>query len=359
MNRILYASGGSGGHLAPAIALAQKSRKTSNAIAWISTTRKAVDRRMQEAYRDLEFVSLYSAPLQGNPILRLFALGQTIRGVWQASRFLEGKRIDHVFATGGFGCVPAILGAWILGLPVSMHESNSVAGKVTRWFRPGLTQLYGTRLMRKKYTQEGSVKITGFPIRQDFEVPKKTDAKTRLKLDPSRPVITIFGGSQGAMALTKAVEHCSENWEKNGYQLICVTGPNNYQPKGDRNHGIRMIPFVEEMGVLLAATDVLVARSGAGSIAEIAEAGCPSLLIPLPGSADQHQQYNADAFVSNGCAELLTQEDIGELEERVEGLIGNPEKLDDMRSKLAEWAKQNTIDSVLNDLCQISKGMIV
>ncbi len=358
MNRILYASGGSGGHLAPAIALAQKSRESGNAIAWISTTRKAVDRRMQDAYRDLEFVSFHSAPFLGNPILRLFALVRTIWGVWQASQFLERKRIDHVFATGGFGCVPAIVGALILGLPVSMHESNSVAGKVTRWFRPGLTRLYGTRLMSRKYRQKGKVNITGFPIRQDFEIPEKADAKARMKLDPSKPVVTIFGGSQGAMALTQAAEKCSESWEDR-YQLICVTGPNNYQPKEERNHRIRMIPFVEQMGVLLAATDVLVARSGAGSIAEIAEAGCPSLLVPLPGSADQHQQYNADAFVSNGCAELLKQEDIVELEERVEGLIGNPEKLVDMRSKLAVWAKQNTIDSILDDLCQISKGMIV
>ena len=352
MSAVLYASGGSGGHLAPAIALAQRSTETKKRqhTVWVSTTTKQVDRRLQEAYGELHFKSFRSAPLTGRIGALIRAVFVNTLAVFEATGFLVRIRADAVLATGGFGCAPVLAASCLLGVSAFLHESNSVPGKVSRWFRPVLKRFFRTRLLREEYVVGKNGKVVGFPLRRDFKVIEKKLAKKNLGLDADVPLVTIFGGSQGAKALTVAAESHAESWEAKGYQVICVSGPGNYQPDVSKIGGFKLLPFVDDMGCLLSATDVLVARSGAGSIAEIANAQCPSILVPLPGSADNHQFYNAKAFRDAGCSVMLEQDRLVELEEKVDNLLRNEQLRENLIDRMRAWSEDNSISEIIREV---------
>jgi len=359
MKNIFFASGGSGGHLAPAIALSQRAENTGKYRVWVGTTRKAVDLRMIEKYPTIDFVNFPSAPLVGGLLRKILAVGTNLWGALQVIRFFVIKRIGWVGATGGFGCVPVVIAAGLTGIPIVLHESNSVPGKVTRWFKPVFQKIYVTRLISGTYRAWKNTVVTGFPLRGDFQCCGKGEGKSKLGINLEKPLITVFGGSQGAKALTiKAVEMADE-WTGMGYQVICVTGPDNHQPESKLPDEFIVQEFIEDMGLLLSATDVLVARSGAGSIAEIAEAGCTGILVPLPGSADNHQLYNAKAFVDAGCALYLDQGRLDEVGEWVEQLIEDGPLRAKMVTNLRTWAEQNSGNRLMDDLFSNREGIAI
>jgi len=364
MNPVLYASGGSGGHLAPAIALAQAGAKLQGRVRrdWVSITRKPVDTRMCQQYPELRFVAFSSAPFLPRPLQLVQALVCTLQGTAEALVFLRRHRIGQVVATGGFGCVPVMLAAGLLGLPLWLHESNSIPGKVTRWFRPVLRKVYVTRLLHPKYRHWRNARETGFPIREDFRASLTPTPKAALGLESEKPLITIFGGSQGAKALTQMAETCGKHWVKQGYQVVCVTGSGNYQPTWDAitRKDAKVFPFIEDMGALLKATDLLIARSGAGSIAEIAAAGCPSILVPLPGSADDHQRHNANVFAAHGCGLTLEQADLDCVQAWVSQLLSSPDVVERMKSSMRTWTKENRIARLIRDIYGgVREGVVV
>lgn len=355
MSAVLYASGGSGGHLAPAIALAQEEigQFGKRREVWVGTTKKVVDQRLQRGHPELSFRSFTSRPLVGGPLGAFQAFFQNLVGMMDAARFLNGRCVSRVMATGGFGCVPVLSAAILLGIPVLLHESNSVPGKVSRWFCCLSLRFYVTRLFQSNRLNGWRRTISvGFPLRKNFGPIDKREAKQKFGMDVDKPLVTVFGGSQGARSLTKAAERNSKQWVGKGYQVICVTGPGNYQPEfcvQDRGR-INVIAFVDDMAALLSATDVLIARSGAGSIAEIAKIGCPSILVPLPGSADDHQQMNAAVFASAGCAEILDQDRLDLLEEKVDKVLDDAQFRREMIDSLNEWSSENSVSKVVNEL---------
>lgn len=354
MKRLLFASGGSGGHLAPAIALAQLSRRLAPCHTWIATTQKRVDQRMQRRYPDHAFISLDSSPLTGALRSRLAALGRTGKGMFQAFHGFHRHRFDLVVATGGFGCVPVLIAAIVLGVPFVLHESNGIPGRVTRRFASAARWIFVTRLMDAVHQRRlPRTRLTGFPIRQDLRLSEKACAKRALGFDANRALIGFLGGSQGASALTQA----ARDWVSQGLpeplQAICIVGPHSdvedgvAGPSRAQADRVRWVSFVEDMGTFLSAVDVLVARAGAGSIAEIASAGCPSILVPLPSAADDHQRANARRFEAHGCAAVCEQSQLSGLPDRVLQLLGDAESLAAMRKAMQDWVAQESVHAMV------------
>lgn len=348
MKRVVFASGGSGGHLAPAIALAQQTMDRG-VQPWVVTTEKQVDIRMREAYGSLDFIGWKGVAYNGS-IESLFHFTLSFfKSFPLALWFLKRKRIELVVTTGGFGSAPVILASLILGIPVFAHESNSVPGKVTRLFASFFALLYFTRLFWSSRLAK-SCRITGFPLRTDLSQSEPGQAKLKLGFEPERKLITLFGGSQGSKRLTEFTETVSPSLLEAGYQVLCVTGPGNYKPEVELVSGMKYVSFVEDMGALYTATDLLIARSGAGSIAEIAHYGCPVVLVPLPGSADQHQLRNAEVFVQSGAAILCEQEKLEHLGSKVVSIIENLNLLKSMIESQKEWALRNRMDDFLSNI---------
>jgi UDP-N-acetylglucosamine--N-acetylmuramyl-(pentapeptide) pyrophosphoryl-undecaprenol N-acetylglucosamine transferase len=358
MKRVVFASGGSGGHLAPAIALAQRTIELG-VRPWIVTTEKQVDKRMREAYGSFDFISWKGVAYDGSIVsLFLFALSFA-KSLPHAFWFLHRNRIELVVTTGGFGSTPVILAALMMGIPVFAHESNSVPGKVTRLFASFFTQLYFTRLLWNPSRISKSSCITGFPLRTDLSQYETDEAKLKLGFEPNQKLITIFGGSQGSKRLTAFAETESRKLSEAGYQMLCVTGPGNYTPAVEAVAGIKYISFVEDMGALYCATDLLIARSGAGSIAEITSYNCPVVLVPLPGSADQHQAKNAEVFARSGAAIICEQDKLEDFGSDIVSIIENLDLLKKMVVSQQDWTLHNRMDDLLFNIVSETRGLLV
>ena len=349
MKRVVFASGGSGGHLAPAIALAQQSM-AYGVRAWIATTEKQVDKRMRESYPELDFIGWKGVGYDGS-LKTLIGFGlHLLKSLPLVLRFLDCERIDLIVTTGGFGSAPVILSAIGIGIPVFAHESNSVPGKVTRLFASLFSCLWFTRLLPRSCKRVRSTRITGFPLRSNLSVSEKREAKVSLGLDPDRKLVTVFGGSQGSKRLTEFAEEAGPQLIAKGLQLLCVTGPANYMPSGKPPAGLRYMNFVEDMGALYSATDLLISRAGAGSIAEIARYGCPVVLVPLPSSADQHQLKNAEAFSSAGAGILLEQNGLDDFARELIPLIENQQILQKMIEAQQDWNRGNSVTDMISEI---------
>lgn len=355
MKTVLLASGGSGGHLAPAIALAQ--RLGRNGIrAGISTTRKGVDQRLQSRYPDLDFVAM--SPARGNGGARglLVFAAEMVAAVWKSARYLDQARVDLVLATGGFGCAPVATAACLLGIPLQIHESNSVPGKLSSWFRPVSVVTWVTRLLDEGSYWRRSRRVieTGLPMRVEFEPGKMRDAKLGLGLDPDLPVLTVFGGSQGSKALNQWAADASGDLRNAGVQVVCVCG--NAGMQGPVPENIRIIDFCDDMPGLYSASDFIIARSGSGTLSELAAFGVPSVLVPYPYAAADHQTKNARRFAEAGCGVVLPEAELDSATALIREWMGDATRMQACRKNLARWHAGNPIGRLIDALARVDGG---
>jgi UDP-N-acetylglucosamine--N-acetylmuramyl-(pentapeptide) pyrophosphoryl-undecaprenol N-acetylglucosamine transferase len=339
MKRWVFSSGGSGGHLAPAIALSQILHQTGDASV-ILTTEKQIDQEMRSRYPELRFVGIPSLPPGKSPAGMLRFAVTFFKSVGTALNCLHQNRCTHLMATGGFGCAPAMAAAILLGLRMHAHESNAVAGKVVRLFSPWLDALFVTGLYRSKGTPWACPTFkAGLPLRGDLQRLPPESAKKQLGMPANQAILGVLGGSQGAQSLNRIALEWARSEQSNGWKILCICGPAKAGLPDANAIPERMIllPFVRDMAACYGACDRIVARSGAGTLAEIAAFQVPSLLIPLPHSADDHQRLNALHFSDNEAAwvEAESTMNIDSLTRLTEQ--ADPVRLSKMKAALKAW----------------------
>lgn len=355
MKTVLLASGGSGGHLAPAIALAQCLR-AQGLSPIVSTTRKGVDRRLQVRYPDLDFVVMSPARKgEGLRAKAAFAVEMAV-AVWRSATFMNRTGTDLVFATGGFGCAPVATAACLLGIPLQIHESNSVPGKLSSLFRSVSQVTWVTRLLNESCGWRNSrrVKETGVPLRAEFQSRAMKEAKVDLGLDPNRPVVTVFGGSQGARSLNNWAITGTSSLRGSGVQIVCVSGPSGLHELVP--DGIKVIDFCDDMPGLYSASDLIIARSGSGTLSELAAFGVPSVLVPYPYAAADHQLENARRFACAGCGVLLEENELDRAEELISHFLADPDWMQACRVNLGRWDAGNSVDRLVRELAMPDHG---
>lgn len=355
MKTVLLASGGSGGHLAPAIALAQRLR-SEGLRTIVSTTRKGVDRRLQVRYPDLEFVVMSPARKGEGVRAKVEFAVEMAAAVWWSAVFLNRTGTDLVFATGGFGCAPVATAACLLGVPLQIHESNSVPGRLSSLFRPASAMTWITRLFGDSsgWRQSRRVVETGVPLRAEFKCRDMSEAKADLGLDPLRPVVTVFGGSQGARSLNNWASTGTSHLRALGVQIICVSGPSGIlEPVPD---DIRIIDFCGDMPGLYSASDMIIARSGSGTLSELAAFRVPSVLVPYPYAAADHQLENARRFACAGCGVLLREHELERAGDLIARFLADPDWMQACRLNLRQWNAGNGVDGLVRELAKRDKG---
>lgn len=337
MNRVMLASGGSGGHLAPAIAISRvlSSRNIQNRIL---TTEKQVDQVMRNAHADCEFDGIPAVAFVGLRGLSVAFLKNWLvalcKTIWAMHQFQPKK----VLATGGFGSIPPVVVGALFGKQVYIHESNSVSGRVTRWLGRLCQNVFVTRLLMHDESRLNYY-LTGFPLR-NLEYEGRKEATSA-----GAKTVLVLGGSQGATALNNWLSELKVA-DYEGIKFYGICGPLNQIPKAS-NVDVEWIRFVENMSSLYRKTDVVIARSGAGTIAELAHCRCPAILVPLPSSADDHQFENAKSFEQAGCSTTVEQNNLVRLEETLRDLLNSEHRREMMKCAQQEWDKGNKIDNLL------------
>jgi len=352
----LLSCGGTGGHLSPGIALAEGLvARGHRAVLLIS--HKKVDTRLAAKYPQLRFVPIAGTPFGLHPgVLGRFLVSQA-KGFVAGRRLVRTERPAAIVGFGGFTTASIILAGALRGVPVALHEANRVPGKSVRHL---------ARFARRVYLPPGialpgrdcaKLRAAGLPVRAEIARRPRPEAVCSLGLDPAYQVLVVFGGSQGATPLNTWAREAVAPLAARGIQLACVTGlgkgeaqfTDSAGPAGARLRSVT-IPFCDDVAGLLSAADLVVARAGAGSLAEFARIGAPAVLIPFPQAADDHQRANAAYFAAQGGGVVLPQEKIAELTALATSLLGDAVRLTSFRAGLARLDEAASLDFILDDL---------
>jgi UDP-N-acetylglucosamine--N-acetylmuramyl-(pentapeptide) pyrophosphoryl-undecaprenol N-acetylglucosamine transferase len=328
--RLLIAASGTGGHLFPAIALAQE--LPDYQIEWLGVPDRLETQLVPQQYK-LNTISVEGFQ-KGFGISSLLTLGKLIGSVLQVRKLLQTGKFQGVFTTGGYIAGPAVIAARSLGIPVILHEANALPGKVTRFFGPWCSAVALGFEVAAKYLPRAKTIYTSTPVRSQFLEPG-IEASLDLPIPENVPLIVVFGGSQGAVAINKLVRQCATAWFDAGAWVVHLTGDND--PEADRLKHPQYIslPFYNNMAALLRRANLAISRSGAGSLTELAVCGLPAILIPYPFAAEDHQTYNAQVFTSVGAALMCKQPELTaeKLQTEVLRLLQSPQELQAMGEK--------------------------
>jgi UDP-N-acetylglucosamine--N-acetylmuramyl-(pentapeptide) pyrophosphoryl-undecaprenol N-acetylglucosamine transferase len=302
---VIIACGGTGGHLTPGIALAE--RLTDAGLRCILlTSHKNVDARLLEKYPALQFRRAPGTGLTWTPrgVLR-FAISQA-RALCFATRLFRAERPSVFVSFGGFLTLGPALASRRAGVPVVLHEANRVPGKAVRLLGKLATRVWLPPGVRLPFAP-GVLRHAGFPVRREIAPLPRDAARRALGLPEGGRLLLVLGGSQGAAPLNAWVLANRHRFTADA-RVLCVCGPEKNIPP-DTEH-VRFIPFCDRMPEALSAADLALARSGAGSIAEFIACALPSVLVPFPLAADDHQTANARHLAALGAARCITQKNL-------------------------------------------------
>ncbi|MEO0532604.1 MAG: undecaprenyldiphospho-muramoylpentapeptide beta-N-acetylglucosaminyltransferase [Cyanobacteria bacterium P01_A01_bin.123] len=326
--RLLIAASGTGGHLFPAIATARY--LDDYKIEWLGVPDRLETQLVPDSYLlHTICVGGFQGPM-GLGSLRLIM--QLMQAVVRVRQLLKQGQFQGVFTTGGYIAAPAIIAARSLGLPAILHESNALPGKVTRWLSPWCTVVaLGFQDASLRLPKASSVSV-GTPVRSQFLNPSPaplTELLGDLTIPTDALLIVIVGGSQGALAVNRLVRAAAPAWLADGAWIVHQTGQND--PDVDslsHPHYIHQ-PFFDQMAPLLHRANLVISRAGAGTLTELAVTRTPSLLIPYPFAAEDHQSYNAAVFAAAGAAQVCRQADLTAdgLREKVMDLLRDRDQL--------------------------------
>lgn len=340
--KIAIAGGGTGGHLFPALAVGEVLLERGHEVL-IFISEKEVDALAIRGRSEFRFEKL---PSVGMPKLfspAIFTFFKRFNASFSpCRRIFREFRPDAVLGMGGFtSTAPILAGKW-QGVPTFVHESNAIPGKANRLNGRLVDRVLLGFEECKRFFPKARCEVTGTPIRRSLkERMLREEALAVFGLEPGCPTILVMGGSQGAKGINDAVRAAApilgaEAREAQGnqpLQFIHLTGADGVEETreayGKAGLAAHVAPFCHEMGAAYSAADIVIARSGAASLAEIAHYALPSILIPYPYAAENHQQFNAEVFARAGAATLLKEADTtGErLATLVRHLSGNPEAL--------------------------------
>jgi len=338
--RLVFAGGGTGGHLFPGIALAQGHAGES---LFLCTTR-AFDAR-QLAHYGLEHESI-DAPRLPEAILSPMRM---VRAVRKAALVLRAFRADAVVGVGGYGSAPTLAAAKAMGIPYALLEQNVRPGRTNRLASKGARRVYG------QWEQAGAhfgsrYRHTGSPLRRDFRTLPRVEARAKLGLDCGR-VVGVVGGSQGAQQLNEMALHAWKRLdaERASVTFLHLAGASAgdfakaYAANGLR---ARVVEFERDMGAFYSACDLVVSRAGGIAIAELAAAGVAAALVPYPQAAEDHQRANARAL---GEAAWVVEEP-EPLAALVSKLVSGDPAFDNRARNLARLARPDAARAILGDL---------
>ncbi len=311
--KVMFAGGGTGGHLYPAVAMAEELQKLrpGTEVSFAGTQRgiEAVEiprlgyRLHLFRVRGLRRGLSPAALLANAGVLADFAGAMA-----GALRLLGEERPDVVVGTGGFVSGPLLLAAQVLGRKTLIQEQNAYPGVTTRLLALRATEVHlsfpGSRRFLKR--AEG-VYISGNPARA-FPRRDREEARETFGLDPGQPTLLVFGGSRGASSINEAVRRWIVDGTLGEASLVWQTGELDYESVREEFRPSRQLwigPYIDDMGSAYAAADLVLCRAGASSVAELTNLGKPAVLVPYPHATGDHQRHNAEALVREGAAELV------------------------------------------------------
>lgn len=370
--KVIIAAAGTGGHINPGIAIANKikEKEPDSEIIFIGTERGIENDLVPRAGYKLKTVDAYgiSKKISVKTIKNNI---KTIKGFSQAKKIIKEFSPDIVIGTGGYICGGAISSAYKLGIPTVIHESNAYPGKATKFLNKKLTKiLLGFKDAEKFFDDKTKLVVTGNPTKvkeEKISEEEKRKILQELGLTTTLPTILVFGGSQGAKAINDAMIPLIKEKKNDKYQIIWSVGPKQYDIIKeeflkddidiDKIKNTKIVPYIYNMSEIMNSIDVIVSRSGAMTITEISLVGKPAIFIPLPSMSANRQVDNAKVLEKLGAAKIILNEEVNSknLSNTIDELLQNPEELKQMGQRAKQIATYNVEEKIYDEIKKVVK----
>lgn len=360
--KVIFAGGGTGGHLMVGLSTAEEIRSRFNSAEIIFFgTGKELERHCVER-QGFQFRHMSARKWNGSYTSIFPFVTTLLAGVVESLFEMRKFKPDIVIGLGGYASAAPIIAAKLLSIPSVLLEQNVIPGKANRLLSRWVDEVYcHWRSSMKWFGSAKVVRVTGTPIRKDI-IHSQKQYFDKFGMNPSKKTILITGGSQGAQAINEVILRCLPKLEQlsNTIQIIHCTGEYSYEAAKAAYRQTKIDAFVcsflDDMGAALRTADVIIGRAGATTIAEITSVGIPAILIPYPYAADNHQYWNAMEVVSNGAGYLLQQIDLTpeKIIELITDVLGNQEKYERMRMFSKGMGIPHAASRVVDNICRVT-----
>lgn len=364
MKRVIISGGGTGGHIFPAVAIADELKRQFPQIdiLFIGAEGKMEMEKVPQA--GYKIIGLPIVGLQRKLTLKNLALPfKIVNSMLLAKKTIKQFDPEVVIGVGGYASGPTLKMASILKIPTLVQEQNSFAGKTNILLAKKADKLCVAYDGMEKFFPKEKIVITGNPVRLEVtQIEGKRDEAFRFYgLDSSKPAILVIGGSLGARTLNESVIGEIEKLQQQGVQVLWQCGKLYYDEltsrlKGRDVSGIHLTQFISRMDLAYALADVIVSRAGAISVSELCLVHKASILVPSPNVAEDHQTHNAMALVNKRAAILIKDSEAkGKLIDEAIGLVENEEKQRELSENIAQMGRPDATKDIVNEILKIKK----
>jgi UDP-N-acetylglucosamine--N-acetylmuramyl-(pentapeptide) pyrophosphoryl-undecaprenol N-acetylglucosamine transferase len=366
--RFIISGGGTGGHIFPALAIANQIKKEvpDADILFIGAENKMEMKRVPDAGYPIEGLKIYgvSRDFSLKGIMSNLKLPFVLFKAYnKAKRIIRFFNPDVVIGVGGFASGPALRAATALKIPAVIQEQNSYPGMTNRWVAKKVQKIFVAYEGLEKYFPKEKIVLTGNPVRAEISqvVKKREEAFEYFGLDPNKKTILVMGGSLGARSINQTIASNMDTFNNPQLQLIWQTGELFYKTLPPhwiqiQNENIKIVPFIQRMDHAYSVADLIVSRAGALAIAELTLIGTPTILIPFPYAAEDHQTMNASALSTHGAAILIPDSEVhSQLIPNLTALLEDEERAIQMGEKMKQFSFPNAIEDIVNAILNLKK----
>ncbi len=357
--KVIIAAAGTGGHINPGIAIANKImyEEPDSKIIFIGTNRGLENDLVPRAGYELKTIQSYgiSRSLTLKNIQRLF---KTIQSIKEAEKIIQEFKPDIIIGTGGYICVSVCRAAQKQKVPYIIHESNVLPGVATKLMaKKAVKILVGFKEAKQRLPKGVNAITTGTPTKVKnlhFSREQIKQKKKQMGFEENKPLVLVFGGSQGAESINNSIVKIIKEKKNKDYQIIWAAGPYQYKvvkeelarEKIDIENidGIKAVPYIYNMEEVMNIADLVVCRSGAMTVTEIEKVGKPAIFIPFPYAAENHQEYNARILEKAGAAKVILDKEL--TADKLHGTIETIVKEEGKLTKMGEESQNLSINNV-------------
>ena len=369
--KVIIAAAGTGGHINPAIAIANKimEEEPNSKIIFVGTSRGLENDLVPRAGYELKRINAYgiSRKISVENIKRFY---KTIKSIGEAKKILKEFKPDVVIGTGGYICVSVGLAANKLNIPIILHESNAFPGIAVKLLSKKANKvLVGFEDAKNRLNKANNVVVTGTPSKIKEEIltnEQKEKLKEEMNLKKELPIILVFGGSQGAKSINEALLGIIKNKLNYNYQIVWAAGKGNYdnikeeleKENIDINNieNTKILPYIYNMQEVMEISDLVVSRSGAMTITEIANLGKPAIFIPFPFATENHQEYNARVLEKVNAAKIILDKDLDKvkLNNTINEMVKDKETLIKMKENAKKVSRKNVEEDIYKEIKEVN-----
>jgi UDP-N-acetylglucosamine--N-acetylmuramyl-(pentapeptide) pyrophosphoryl-undecaprenol N-acetylglucosamine transferase len=363
--RVMIAGGGTGGHIFPAIAIAQAVREREPDARFLFV---GAEGRMEMQKVPAAGFAIEALPIRGfqrGSVIKNIGLPwRLLRSMMKARRLVKSFKPHIAVGVGGYASGPLLAAAQRMGVPTLIQEQNSFPGKTNIHLAKRARRICVAYAGMEKYFPKERILLTGNPVRTDTVklTGKKPRGLEHFGLREDAAVIFITGGSLGARGVNRGVEAALALWKKEGVQVIWQTGTPFFKQAQEAVARVgyadcKVLEFVDRMDLAYACADLVVARAGAISVSELCIVAKAAILVPLPTAAEDHQTHNARALTDRGAAVLLRDADaVEQLGLKALELLRDPQALDRLRLAIAELATHDAAQAIAVEVIRIARS---